>query len=386
VSAELRSRPADWSFACPCCRAPLEPAGEEALRCPGEGTTFRRVDGVWRFLTPERERYFAPFLRDYAAIRRAEGYGYDDPQRYRRLPEAAPDDPLAWQWRMRAQSFAALRRHVLAPMDRIHEGARSHTNVSYARDVHDGALFAPHSPAPSPTMGGRGADSPPLPAWDRGVGGEGARRSEWIEPGPRALDLGAGVGWLSNRLTRLGCAPCAVDLNLDQRDGLRAARHYAAAWPALQAEFDRLPLADTQADLVIYNASLHYSADYRATLAEALRVLRPGGRLVVMDSPIYRHEASGRRMIAERQAAFARDHGTRSDALPSVGYLTWAMLRELGRELGLRWRVFRPWYGWRWALRPWRARLLSQREPSTFALLVACRISEVRAQIPVPLK
>ena len=42
-----------------------------------------------------------------------------------------------------------------------------------------------------------------------------------------------------------------------------------------------------------------------------------------------------------------------------------------GLGLGLRWRVFPPWYGWRWALRPWRARLLRQREPSTFALLVA---------------
>jgi hypothetical protein len=41
--------------------------------------------------------------------------------------------------------------------------------------------------------------------------------------------------------------------------------------------------------------------------------------------------------------------------LDAVGYLTWAMLRDLGRDLDLRWRIIRPWYGWRWALRPWRA-------------------------------
>ena len=190
------------------------------------------------------------------------------------------------------------------------------------------------------------------------------------------LDLGAGIGWLSNRLARQGLYPCALDLNLDPRDGLGAARHYAPGWPALQAEFDRLPLLPGQADIAIYNASLHYSADYRATLAEALRVLRPGGRIAIMDSPIYRHDESGRRMVAERQAAFARDHGTRSDALPSVGYLTWAMLAELGRDLGLHWRVLRPWYGWRWALRPWNARLRGKREPSTFAVLVARRVGE----------
>jgi SAM-dependent methyltransferase len=278
-------------------------------RCPADGTTYRCEDGIWRFMTPERSAYFAPFLRDYAAIRSAEGYGYDAPERYRRLPEADPDDPMAWQWRMRARSFACLERRVLA------------------------------------------------------------RR----ESGLRVLDLGAGVGWLSNRLALLNHHPCAIDLTVDPRDGLGAARHYAASWPAMQAEFDRLPLAPGQTDIAIYNASLHYSCDYRATLAEALRVLRPDGQIVVMDSPIYRRDASGRQMIAERQAAFERAHGTRSDALPSVGYLTWAMLGDLARELGLRWRAFIPWYGWRWALRPWRARLAAKRESSTFAVLVGER-------------
>jgi SAM-dependent methyltransferase len=97
---------------------------------------------------------------------------------------------------------------------------------------------------------------------------------------------------------------------------------------------------------VLYNASLHYSTDSRATLREALRVLLPGGCTVILDSPLYRHDSSGRQMLAERQAAFARD-------------------------LDLRWRVWRPWYGWQWALRPWRARLMGQREPSRFTVLVA---------------
>jgi SAM-dependent methyltransferase len=319
-------------FACPSCRGPLEQAGSDEWRCPADGLCFAQIDGIWRFLPPDRAAVFAPFLRDYTAIRDAEGYGYDDPARYQRLPQADPADPLAWQWRMRAASFASLRRHVLERMVRRSDARRQTT-----------------------------AEMHPLRPSSEGL---------------PVLDLGAGVGWLSNQLARLGHAPCAIDLNLDRRDGLGAARHYGGDWPRLQAEFDRLPLADQQADLVIYNASLHYSAEYRATLAEALRVLRPGGQIAIMDSPIYRGDASGRQMIAERQSAFARDYGTRSDALPNVGYLTWAMLRDLGRDLDLRWRIIRPWYGWRWALRPWRARLARRREPSTFALLVARRAGE----------
>jgi SAM-dependent methyltransferase len=346
-------RPGGFSFACPSCRAPLAEAGPDAWRCPADAQQFARVDGIWRFLPPDRAAIFAPFLRDYTTIRDAEGYGYADPARYRRLPEVDPDDPLAWQWRMRAASFASLGRNVLEPMA-FRRSERRHL-PDQGRTTKD-------------EMGMDSDWHVAVPAWSLVLGPSSHRNS-----GLRVLDLGAGVGWLSNQLALLGHQPCAIDLNLDPRDGLGAARHYSGDWPRIQAEFDRLPLADQQADLVIYNASLHYSADYRATLTEALRVLRPGGQIAIMDSPIYRRAASGRQMIAERQAAFARDHGTRSDALPSVGYLTWAMLRDLGRDLGLRWRIIRPWYGWRWALRPWRARLARKREPSTFALLVARR-------------
>ncbi len=333
----------DFRFACPICRTNLTATGPDVWRCPTDATSFGCVDGIWRCLSPERAAFFAPFLRDYTAIRAAEGYGYDDLARLQRLPDVDPVDPLAWQWRMRAISFASLRRHVLEPIGDYHMTDERRRTKDEGRP--------PHRRTSSFVL----------------------RPSSDQRSGLRVLDLGAGIGWLSNRLAELGHIPCAIDLNLDPRDGLGAARHYGGDWPCVQAEFDRLPLAESQADLVIYNASLHYSIDYRSTLAEALRVLQPGGRIVVLDSPIYWHAASGRQMIAERQAAFAREHGTRSDALPNVGYLTWAMLRELGRELGLRWRIIRPWYGWRWVLRPWRARLMRKREPSTFALLVAER-------------
>ena len=158
---------------------------------------------------------------------------------------------------------------------------------------------------------------------------------------------------------------------MDDRDGLTAARHYAPSWPRLQAELDHLPLADSQADAAVFNASLHYSTDYLTTLREALRVLRPGGSLVILESPIYRKEESGRRMVAERHADFERRFGTRSEALPSIEYLTWERLDRLAEELGLRWSSIHTWYGWRWSMRPWIARLKRKREPSRFVILVA---------------
>ena len=184
------------------------------------------------------------------------------------------------------------------------------------------------------------------------------------------IDVGAGVGWLSNRLHELGHFPHAVDLTIDDDDGLGAARHYGPPWPRYQAEMDALPFADAQADVVVYNASLHYSTDYVRTLGEARRVLRPGGVVVIMDSPIYGRDEAGRQMVAERHADFERRFGTRSDSVASIEYLTDAMLSDIGTRLGIRWVRHRTWYGWQWALRPWKARLRRRRQPSQFVVLV----------------
>jgi len=184
-------------------------------------------------------------------------------------------------------------------------------------------------------------------------------------------DLGAGNCWLSHRLQQLGRNPVAVDLSTDARDGLGAAKHYPQPFPLVQAEFDQLPFADQQFDLVIFNASLHYSTDYHRSLQAALRCLRPGGRIMVLDSPLYKLPEHGEQMKTEKHAQFQAQYGSRSDSLPAKEYLHEMLLAELSRDLHLRWTIHQPWYGWKWHLRPWRARLKGLRPPSRFCILVA---------------
>jgi SAM-dependent methyltransferase len=137
----------------------------------------------------------------------------------------------------------------------------------------------------------------------------------------------------------------------------------------LQAEFDYLPLDDASVDAVVFNASLHYSTEYSRTLHEALRVLRAGGNIVILETPVYKKESSGRQMVKERHAAFQERFGSRSDSVASIEYLTWERLRTLERELGITWEVVYPWYGINWALRPWIAKWKRKREPSQFPIL-----------------
>ena len=101
-----------------------------------------------------------------------------------------------------------------------------------------------------------------------------------------------------------------MDLLTNDHDGLGAAEHFRkhlpAMFPRFQAELARLPFQDEQFDAVIFNASFHYAEDYAATLREALRCVRSGGTVIVSDTPWYSSEESGRRMVAERSAAFLR--------------------------------------------------------------------------------
>ncbi len=297
-------------WACPSCRTLLDASGTDELCCPAGGHTYRRVDGIWRFLSAERQAYYARFLHEYQAVRKAEGRGAPDPAYYRALPYrdlsgTRPDD-----WRIRAASLRSLLQRVVLPCEREQKAS-----------LH-------------------------------------------------CLDLGAGNGWLSYRLAQRGHRVGAVDLLTNDWDGLGTFIQYDAPFVPLQAEFDGLPFTDGQFDLAVFNASLHYSVDYSRTLREARRVLKPEGRLVILDSPIYSQADSGAQMVRERQAQFQQKYGFPSDALPSENYLTYRRLEELAEELGIEWQFIQPFYGLRWHLRPWLARLRGSRQPARFAIVV----------------
>jgi SAM-dependent methyltransferase len=187
----------------------------------------------------------------------------------------------------------------------------------------------------------------------------------------RILDLGAGNCWFSYRLTQLGHSPVAVDIFPDDQDGLGARRHYPLSFPAIEADFNNLPFELRSFDLVIFNCSIHYSDDYVKTLTAASRCLRPDGRIVILDSPVYQRREQGEAMRRERQEMFQRRYGRRSEALGSIEFFDLEMLDTLARELSIRWKIYRPWYGWTWHLRPALAWLKRRRPPSRFWILEA---------------
>jgi ubiquinone/menaquinone biosynthesis C-methylase UbiE len=250
------------------------------------------------------------FLEEYRYIRHAEGRGSDDSEYYCALPECPSQDPNARMWAMRAKTYSYFERRILKPLEM--------------------------------------REQRPLDV----------------------LDLGAGNCWLSHRLSLRGHRPVAIDIFADDRDGLRAARHYSQPLSVIEADFDHLPFSDQRFDLAIFNAALHYSADYVHTLSEVRRCLRRSGSFVILDSPVYRRNEHGLRMVEEKHAQFLKRYGFRSDALPSIDFLDLATLDRLKQELKVEWQVWKPWYGFEWHLRPLKAMLSNRRPPSKFWILV----------------
>jgi len=108
-----------------------------------------------------------------------------------------------------------------------------------------------------------------------------------LQPGERVLDVGAGPGLLAALIADTvgpGGLVCGVDISAPL---LAAARSQCAGRPQLRfAEGDatRLPADDAAFDVAISTQVLEYVADVDAALAEMQRVLRPGGRAVIVDT------------------------------------------------------------------------------------------------------
>lgn len=190
-------------------------------------------------------------------------------------------------------------------------------------------------------------------------------------PAMRVLDLGAGSAWLSHRLAAHGHHAVAVDVLDDEVDGLGVARTFPAPVTAVQADFDTLPFVARQFDLVVFNGALHYSADVATTLGHGYRMLRPGGRLVVMDSPMFRADRAGLAMLDDADRRLSEACAGEAIARPGVGYLTFERLRRAADSMRVRPR-FLPSHGSvAWRIRRQWSRVRLRRAPAAFGVWVA---------------
>ncbi len=99
-------------------------------------------------------------------------------------------------------------------------------------------------------------------------------------PGERVLDLAAGTGTSSVPFAQAGAfvVPCDFSLGM-----LAVGRKRLPELPFVAGDALHLPFADASFDAVTISFGIRNVVDYQAGLVEMLRVVRPGGRLVICE-------------------------------------------------------------------------------------------------------
>ena len=126
-----------------------------------------------------------------------------------------------------------------------------------------------------------------------------------LTPRVRIADLGAGDGTLSRLLARQAESVHCVDNSprMVQVGRALAKKEHLRNLTYILGNIEKVPLPDRSIDLALLSQALHHAENPRQALAEAFRILKPGGRLLILDLRAHRFEKA-RELYADRWLGF----------------------------------------------------------------------------------
>ena len=125
-------------------------------------------------------------------------------------------------------------------------------------------------------------------------------------------DLGAGEGTFSQLLARRSKKVIAVDNSEKMVEYGRelASKHGVKNLEYRKGDLEEVPIRDATVDLAFFSQALHHAQHPERAVAEAMRILKPGGRIVVLDLLRHNYEEA-RELYADLWLGFTEVEVTR---------------------------------------------------------------------------
>ena len=151
-----------------------------------------------------------------------------------------------------------------------------------------------------------------------------------LMPPMTIADLGAGDGSFSLLLSQRAAQVIAVDSSAKMLEVGRetAARHGIENVDFRLGDMEEVPVENGAVDLVFFSQSLHHALHPERAAGEAARILRPGGRIAILDLARHRFEEA-RELYADERLGFSEAEMT--DLLEKAGFgnvATWIVDKE----------------------------------------------------------
>lgn len=103
-----------------------------------------------------------------------------------------------------------------------------------------------------------------------------------LAPGMQVVDVGMGTGLVSQEILHITGEPSRL-VGVDPSPGMMAQARLPAEVVCRLGRAEEIPVADASADFLVMGYALRHISDFSAACAEFRRVLKPGGRLLILE-------------------------------------------------------------------------------------------------------